>query len=168
MTGVWLDETRARLGRAVERLDEKRREARSTFELKRLEGKIEGVKLALSYLDEESRTAPEGVFLIPDDREQMEALIKVYFNTHGSSVDALAAAVRSLLPPPPKVKPEEPTEWDSAVRTGDTDEEVWITRCSSPAIQGNWLWGNRAGTMRRWSEMPDDVEIVRVGTGVES
>lgn len=115
------------------------------------------------------------VVLDPDDREQMEALARARFGTYGpgyfdhlppgarvSLVDAMAAAVRSLLPPPPKVKPEEPTEWGSLVREGGV---LWQREYGG---RDYYHWSDAVGAIRCWPDFSDDVQIIRIGTGVES
>lgn len=114
------------------------------------------------------------VVLDPDDREQMEALTTTYVDSASgdgwfdglephiqtSIVDRMTAAVRSLLPVPPKVKPEEPNEWGSLVRDGGV---LWLR-----IARGGTSWRTEDGVWRHWPDFSDDVEIIRVGTGVES
>jgi hypothetical protein len=80
------DELRGRLQRAVERLEEKRRDPAwrtRPYERERLGGKIEGVQLALSYIGDAERvaTAPRPALAIPvsvvrDFRELHKAMLR--------------------------------------------------------------------------------------------
>lgn len=179
-------EYRDRLLRAIESLGEKRIESSRPYERDRLAGKVEGVKLALSYLDEEGRTAPESVPLIPDDRNQMEALARATVEASGVSWSSLGAsvrqwhvrvttaAVRGLLPSPPRVELEEPTALGACVTYYDGGGKYFAVRLDGTRVPWALFSCNATGAPIRfidwicWDDVPGDVEIVRIGTGVES
>jgi hypothetical protein len=116
-----------------------------------------------TLLPHEVEIARPLVVIDPEDREQIDRLVRAFWDANTDDGDAdldyMQAALRSLVTDP---KPDEPQGLGAVVkaRAGNGSIVECLTRVSSDGLRASWV--DEDGGHHKWSELLD-VEVIREG-----